>query len=119
MALYEDEYINVEYIDVSAINNMFSGDGAEILLEIRNISEEKLRISAVNIMIKGTMVEKSELLTGELLPGKKTNNAIHIYFKACEGIKKLSDITDVTFGIKYEIGDTGVKKINGPIEIIL
>ena len=119
--LYEDEYIKVKQLSISEINTIFAGAGADFKLELENMSDTDLRVSAVDITVNGVQVEKSELLKGELRPGNKRECAVHFYYKAFSDgcVKKLDDIKDVTFGIKYEIGDTGVKKINGPLEIEL
>lgn len=117
MALYEDEYIKVSQTGVSEINTIFAGAGVEIGVELENLTDTPLRVSAVDITVNGVKVEKSELLKGELRPNKKGTAAVHFYYKAFEdgSVKKMNDIKEVTFGIKYEIGDTGVKKINGPL----
>lgn len=121
MALYQDEYIKVTQTDVSEINTIFAGSGMEVGLEIENLSADSLRVSAVDITANGVQVEKSELLKGELRPGNKRSVAVHFYYKAfADGsVKTVSDVKDVSFGIKYEIGDTGVKKINGPLNAVL
>lgn len=119
MALYEDEYIVIKQRDMSEINTMFAGAGVQLRLELKNVSEEPLRVSAVDITANGVTVEKSELLEGELRPGKRSYSDVHFYYKSFPDgkIKKLDDIKDITFGVKYEIGDTGVKKINGPVSV--
>lgn len=115
--IYEDEYVRVAYKGCSEINTVFSGDGAEYKLRIENVSNEKLRVSAADITANGVMVEKSELLDGELKPGKKSYGGVHFYYKMFNDVKSAEDLKDVNFNIKYEIGDSGVKKINGPIKI--
>ena len=118
-ALYEDEYIIIKQRDTSEINTMFAGAGAQFRLELKNVSDEPLRVSAVDITANGVAVEKSELLEGELKPGKRSYSDVHFYYKSFPdgGIKSLNDIKEVTFSVKYEIGDTGVRKINGPVSV--
>lgn len=115
--IYEDEYVRVAYKGSSEISTVFGGDGAEFKLRIENVSNDKLRVSAADITANGKLVEKSELLDGELAPGKKSYGGVHFYYKSLENVKSIEDLKDVQFSIKYEIGDTGVKKINGPITI--
>lgn len=119
--LYTDEYIDVTYIETDEISTVFAGYGAEVGLEIKNNSDENLRVSAVGIMVDGVAIEKSELLESFLMPGKKKQTGVHFYYKAfpAGNVKSLADVKNVTFSIKYEIGDTGVKKINGPVNIEL
>ena len=118
-ALYEDEYIIIKHTDTSEINTMFAGAGVQFRLEMKNVSDTPLRVSAVDITANGTMIEKSELLEGELRPGKRSYSDVHFYYKSFSDgkVKSLADIKDVTFSIKYEIGDTGVRKINGPVSV--
>ena len=118
-AIYEDEYIIIKHNDTSEINTMFAGAGVQLRLELKNISDAPLRVSAVDITVNGVTVEKSELLEGELRPGKRSYSDVHFYYKSFPDgkVRSMNDIKDVTFGVKYEIGDTGVKKINGPVSV--
>ena len=118
-ALYEDEYIIIKQTDTSEINTMGAGAGVQFRLELKNVSDEALRVSAVDITANGVQVEKSELLEGTLRPGKRSYSDVHFYYRSFPGgkIKSLNDIKEVTFSVKYEIGDTGVRKINGPVSV--
>ncbi len=120
-ALYEDEYIVIKQKDTSEINTMFAGAGVQLRLELKNVSDTPLRVSAVDVTANGVKVEKSELLEGELRPGKRSYSDVHFYYKSFPdgSVKSLGDIKEVTFSVKYEIGDTGVKKINGPVSVEL
>ncbi len=117
--LYEDEYIVIKQKDISEISTMFAGAGAQFRMELKNVSDTPLRVSAVDITANGIAVEKSELLEGELRPGMRSYSDVHFYYKAFPdgSVKTLADIKDVSFSVKYEIGDTGVKKINGPVSV--